>query len=194
MSERSFNFEYITIIYNLIEAYISIVFGLVASSIGLLAFGIDSLAEAGLGLIIIMQVNMISGGYKDEAVRRSRTSRRLGVVFFFILGSFLLFEPIRRIIFHIQPKPTLGGLIIALVSLFITPIFAVIRYKTSSDVTTLAQNIQSALIYMSLPLMLLIGLGLNYFFGYWQADLLLAVIIAVFLFIRGYQLNLNSAG
>lgn len=189
MSQRSFNFEYITIIYNLIEAYISIVFGLIANSIGLLAFGIDSIAETGLGLILIMRINLISGGFKDEAVRRSRKVRRWAVFFFFILGSFLLFEPIRRGIFHDFPKPTLGGLIIALISLFITPIFAVIRYKTSAEVTTLAQNLQSALLYMSLPMMLLIGLGLNYFFGYWQADLFIAVIIAVFLFIRGYQIN-----
>lgn len=189
MSQRSFNFEYITIIYNLIEAYISIVFGLIANSIGLLAFGIDSIAETGLGIILIMRINLISSGYRDEAVRRNRKVRRLAVFFFFILGTFLLFEPIRRGIFHVLPKPSFGGMIIALVSLFITPIFAVIRYKTSSEVTTLAQNLQSALFYMMLPLMLLIGLGLNYFIGYWQADLFLAVIIAVFLFIRGYQIN-----
>ena len=189
MSQRSFNFEYLTIIYNLIESYISIVFALFADSIGLLAFGIDSLAEAGLGLILIMRINMASGGYREEAIRRSRTVRRWAVFFFFVLGTFLLFEPMRRGIFHIVPKPTLAGLIIALVSLFITPIFAVIRYKTSSEVTTLAQNLQSALIYMSLPLMLLIGLGLNYLKGYWQADLLISVIIAILLYIRGYQIN-----
>jgi divalent metal cation (Fe/Co/Zn/Cd) transporter len=189
MSQRSFNFEYLTIIYNLIESYISIVFGFIANSIGLLAFGIDSLAEAGLGLILIMRINLVNGGYKDEAVRRSRKVRRWAVFFFFILGTFLLFEPIRRGIFHDLPKPTLGGLIIALISLIITPIFAVIRYKTSSEVTTLAQNLESAFFYMLLPLMLLIGLGLNYFFAYWQADLILAIVIAVFLFIRGYQIN-----
>ncbi len=189
MTQRSFNFEYLTIIYNLIEAYISIVFGFIASSIGLLAFGIYSIAETGLGLVLIMRSNLINSGFKDEAVRRGRKARRGAVFFFFILGTFLLFEPIRRGIFHVLPKPTLGGLIIAFVSLFITPVFAVIRYKTSSDVTTLAQNLQSALIYMSLPLMLLVGLGLNYFWGYWQADLFLAFIIAVLLFIRGYRIN-----
>lgn len=189
MAQRNFNFEYLTIIYNLIESYISIVFGFLADSIGLLAFGIGSMAEAGLGLILIMRINLISGGYRDEAVRRGRKVKRIAVFFFFVLGSFLLFEPIRRGIFHILPKPSLAGLIIALVSLFITPIFAVLRYKVGSEVTSLAQNLQSALIYMSLPLMLLIGLGLNYFYGYWQADLLLSGIIAVFLFVRGYQMN-----
>lgn len=189
MNQRNFNFEYLTIIYNFVESYISIVFGLLADSIGLLAFGIASLAEAGLGLILIMRINLVNGGYRDEAVRRSRTVRRWAVFFFFVLGTFLLFEPIRRGIFHITPKPTLAGLIIALASLFVTPIFAVIRYKTSSGVTTLAQNLQSALIYMSLPLMLLIGLGLNYVKGYWQADLIIALIIAALLYIRGYQIN-----
>ena len=186
---RNYNFEYVTIIYNLIEAYLAIIFGIIANSIGLLAFGIDSMSEAGLGLLFMIQANLADSGIRDEAIRPQRKTRRWVMLLFFLLGAFLLFEPIRRWIVNDFPKPTFGGMIIAMISLFITPVFAVFRYQTSSHLTTLIQNLRSALFYMVLPLMLLIGLGLNYYYGYWWADLILAIVIAIILFKRGAEIN-----
>ena len=34
---------------------------------------------------------------------------------------------------------------------------------------------------------LLIGLGINYLFGYWQADPIVGLIIVIFLFKEGYE-------
>ena len=186
---RNFNFEYVTIIYNLIEAYFAIVFGIIANSIGLIAFGIDSMAEAGLGLLFMIQANLTGSGFRDKAIRQKRKTRRWVMPLFFLLGIFLLFEPARRWIFHDFPKPTLAGMIIAMISLLITPVFAVFRYKTSFQLTTLVQNLRSALVYMILPFLLLIGLGLNYYRGYWWAELILAIVIALLLFKRGFEIN-----
>jgi divalent metal cation (Fe/Co/Zn/Cd) transporter len=38
-----------------------------------------------------------------------------------------------------------------------------------------------------LSIALLIGLGANYFFGFWQADPMVGLIIAIFLFWEGYE-------
>jgi len=190
MTQRSASFEYLIIIYNLIEAYIAIVFAIIAGSIGLLAFGIESMAEAALGLILIVRYNMDGAGLKEEdTARRNRITKRWAGFIFFIPGTFLLFEPIRRWIFHDLPKPTLAGLIIALISMMITPLFTALRFKSSADGPTPAQNLRGVVFYILLPFMLLVGLGLNFYFGYWQADLISAMIIALFLFKRGYDIN-----
>jgi len=45
--------EYFTVGYNLIEAFASLLFGLMAESIALVGFGLDSIVESLSGVILI---------------------------------------------------------------------------------------------------------------------------------------------
>lgn len=50
---RGLYLEYFTVGYNLIEAFASLLFGLMAESIALVGFGLDSIVESLSGVILI---------------------------------------------------------------------------------------------------------------------------------------------
>jgi divalent metal cation (Fe/Co/Zn/Cd) transporter len=187
---KSFNYEYITIIYNLIEAYVSIVFGIMANSIGLIGFGVQSIAESVYGIALIVKYNSTKTMAKEAAARQAWRFRRFAVFAFFGFGTYLLFDGGRKLIMSEIPKPSLAGIIIALVSLIATPLLIIIKYKTGPNKGgSLAKDLRGTFFYMLLPLLLLAGLLLNFYTGYWQADPVVAIIIAVFLFKKGFQVN-----
>jgi divalent metal cation (Fe/Co/Zn/Cd) transporter len=187
---RGLNFEYITIIYNLIEAYVSIVFGIIAGSTGLIGFGIHSIAETAFGIALIVRVNSANTMTEEAAARQTGRFRRFAVFTFFVLGSYLLFDGGRKLIMSEISKPSSAGIIIALVSLIATPLLIIIKYKTGENKSgSLAKDLRGTFFYMLLPLLLLAGLLLNFYTGYWQADPMVAIIIAVFLLKKGFHIN-----
>ena len=82
-----------------------------------------------------------------------------------------------------------GRLIIALVSLIIMPILAWQKYKTGKQIGSMALVADSketwACAFLSAALLL--GLGSNYLFGFWQADPIVGLIIVAFLFREGWE-------
>ncbi len=62
------------------------------------------------------------------------------------------------------------------------------KYKTGKAIKSrsLIADSKETLACSFLSLALLIGLGANYLFGFWQADPIIGIIIAVFLFWEGW--------
>lgn len=63
--KKALNLEYLTVGYNVIEAFFSILFGADAGSIALVGFGLDSMVESISGLILIWRLrkhNVYSAG------------------------------------------------------------------------------------------------------------------------------------
>ncbi len=54
---RALFLEYFTVGYNLIEAFVSIVFGAIADSIALIGFGLDSMVESLSGIVLIWRLH-----------------------------------------------------------------------------------------------------------------------------------------
>ncbi len=185
---RSINYEYLTIIYNLIEAYLAIVFGVIADSIGLIGFGVQSIAESAYGIALIVRYNSSKSSSKEAAARQTRRFKRFAVFTFFVLGTYLLIDGGRKLIMAEIPKPSPAGIVIASISLIATPLLIIIKYQNGKNKNrSLAKDLRGTLFYMLLPLLLLAGLLLNSYTGYWQADPVMAVIIAVFLLRKGFQ-------
>ncbi len=191
---KIFNFEYITIIYNLIEAYIAVIFGFMANSIGLIGFGVQSIAETVYGISLIVKYNSVKAVSKEAAARQTGRFRRFAVFTFFVSGLLLLFEGLRRLMMADIPKTSLAGIIIALVSLLATPLLTIAKYRTDekkdrNQRRTLGEDLKGTFFYMLIPLFLLSGLLLNYYFHFWQIDPIVAGLIAICLLKKGYETN-----
>ena len=185
---KGLKLEYITVVYNVLEAVASIVFGGIAGSIALIGFGLDSIVESFSGLILIWRLRQHGKISKEKEERIEKRATRFVAVTFFILGLYIFVEAIRKWAVVEVPEPSLPGILIAIASLIVMPVLTVQKYRTGQQISSraLVTDSKETLACAFLSLALLIGLGANYLFGFWQADLIIGIIIAVFLFREGW--------
>ncbi|MFC1902857.1 cation diffusion facilitator family transporter [Chloroflexota bacterium] len=187
--KRGLRLEYFTVGYNILEAIASIVFGSIASSIALIGFGLDSIVESLSGLVLIWRLRQ-HGRISEEAEERiEKRATRFVAITFFILGLYVLFESIRKLSFAEIPEPSLAGIIIAIASIIIMPLLTWQKYKTGKEMSSraLVADSKETLACAFLSVALLLGLGANYLFGFWQADSIVGIIIVIFLFREGWE-------
>ena len=187
--KKGLRLEYFTVGYNILEAIVSIVFGSIASSIALIGFGLDSIVESLSGLVLIWRLRQHGKLSEEAEARIERRAARFVAITFFTLGSYVLFESIRELVFVEIPETSLPGMVIATASLIIMPILTWQKYKTAKQISSraLVADSKETLACAFLSLALLLGLGANYLFGFWQADPIVGLIIVVFLFREGWE-------
>ncbi len=180
--------EYITVVYNILEAIASIIFGGIAGSIALIGFGLDSIVESLSGLVLIWRLRQHGKISEEKEKRIEKWATRFVAITFFILGLYVFVEAIRKWAVVEVPEPSLPGILIAIASLIVMPILTVQKYRTGQQINSraLVADSKETLACAFLSLALLAGLGANYWFGFWQADPIIGIVIAVFLFREGW--------
>lgn len=110
-------------------------------------------------------------------------------VTFFILGFYVLYQSLRKLIVKDIPEPSLPGIIIALVSIIVMPLLSYQKMKTGRQIQSraLVADAKETFACALLSIALLLGLGLNYAFGFWQADAAAGLLIVIFLFREGLE-------
>jgi cation diffusion facilitator family transporter len=182
--------EYITVTYNVLEAVAAIVFGGLSNSIALIGFGLDSIVESLSGLILIWRLRQHGKLSPELEEKIERRATRFVAITFFILGAYIAYESIDKLISSEIPEPSLPGMIIAIVSLIAMPFMAWMKYKTGKQINSraLVADSKETITCAFLSVALLLGLGLNYLVGFWQADPIVGIMIVVFLFREGWEL------
>jgi divalent metal cation (Fe/Co/Zn/Cd) transporter len=108
---------------------------------------------------------------------------------FFILAAYVLYESVEKLWLQEAPDPSLLGIVIAAVSLILMPALFFYKYslgKSLGSLSLMADSKQTLACAM-LSLALLIGLGLNYLYGIWQADPVIGLLIVGVLVREGYE-------
>jgi cation diffusion facilitator family transporter len=182
--------EYFTVGYNFLEAIASLVAGFWAGSISLVGFGLDSIVESLSGFVLIWRLkkhNTLSE--EDEERIEGRASRFVGITFL-LLGIYVGFEAIRKIVLKEPPEKSLPGIIIAILSLIIMPILARAKMNIGRQLSlkSLIADAKETLACAWLSVALLIGLGIHALTGFWLADPIAGLIITGFLFREGFEL------
>jgi cation diffusion facilitator family transporter len=182
--------EYFTVAYNIVEAVLSIFFGSLAKSIALVGFGLDSIVESMSGMILIWRLRQHGKISKEEEERIEKKAQKFVATTFFTLGVYILIQSVKKLVFKEIPDPSLPGIIIALVSLIVMPVLSYQKHKTGKQIQSeaLIADSKETLACSFLSLALLLGLGLNYLFGFWQADALAGIIIVLFLIREGLEI------
>ena len=181
--------EYFTVGYNIIEAIVSIFFGNAASSISLIGFGLDSVIESLSGSVLIWRLRSHGHISEEQEEMIENKAKKLVAITFLVLGSYVLFEAISKLLAQEVSQPSLIGMVIAVCSLVIMPVLAWRKYRVGNQIGSkaLIADSKETITCAFLSVALLIGLGANYFFGFWQADPIAGLIIAIFLFWEGYE-------
>ena len=187
--KKGLRLEYFTVGYNIIEAAVSIVFGGIANSIALIGFGLDSVVESLSGIVLIWRLRQ-HGKISEEAEERiEKRAARFVAITFFVLGGYVLYESVKKLVSVEIPDPSLPGIIIAMTSIVVMPLLTWQKYKLGKaiDSRALIADAKETLVCAFLSVALLLGLGANYLFGFWLADPIVGLIVVVFLFREGWE-------
>jgi divalent metal cation (Fe/Co/Zn/Cd) transporter len=159
--------------YNLLEAVVAISAGLVAGSIALIGFGLDSMVEVSSGLIILWQ-------YRHPLPEsRERRALRLMALSFFALAAYVTVESVRALLDGHEAAPSPVGIGLAAASLVIMPFLSWAQRRTGRSLgshTVVADSTQT-LLCAYLSAVLLLGLVLNASLGWSWADPLAGLVI-----------------
>ena len=169
--------------YNLIEAVIAITAGLVAGSIALVGFGLDSIVEVSSGLIILWQFR------RPLPETRERQALRLMALSFFALAAYVTFESVRALATGHEPDSSPVGIGLAAASLLIMPFLSWAQRRTGRRLgsnAVVADSTQT-LLCTYLSAVLLAGLVLNATLGWSWADPIAGLVIAAVAVREGFE-------
>jgi len=188
LHKKALSLSYFTVGYNILEGIVSIFAGLLAGSIALVGFGLDSFVESLSGSVMIWRFRKHGKISEAEEKRVEAKAIRLIAYTFFILGAYVLYESAKKLYFREIPDPSLLGIIISIVSLIVMPVLFYMKYHTGKLINSrsLVADSKQTLACVFLSVTLFIGLGLNYIYGLWWADPLAGLIIVIFLIKEGY--------
>jgi divalent metal cation (Fe/Co/Zn/Cd) transporter len=188
LNRRALVLSYFTLGYNILEGAMSILAGYWAGSVALVGFGLDSFVESLSGSIMIWRFRQPAGSGEAEERRERAATRAVGYTFL-VLGAYVLYESLEKLFFQEAPSPSLLGMVIAGVSLLVMPGLFLLKQRTGQSLgsNSLQADARQTLACAFLSGALLLGLGLNYLFGLWQADPVIGLIIVVLLIREGYE-------
>ena len=172
-----------SVTYNLVEAVIAVIAGVVAGSVALIGFGLDSVIEVSSGLVILWQFR------HHLPQSREQQALRLIAVSFFALAGYVGFESLRALLTGSEPDASPVGIALAAASLTVMPFLSWAQRRTGRALhsnAVIADGTQTLLCtYMSAAL--LGGLVLNAVLGWAWADPVAGLLIAGLAYKEGRQ-------
>ena len=156
-----------------VEAAVAVTAGIVASSVALVGFGLDSVIEFCAAVIVVWQLR---GGGEE---RETRAVKLIGVTFF-ALAAYLAIEGIRDLATQARPEQSIPGVAVTAAALVVMPLLALGKHRTGRALgnrTLIADAAESAFCAFTSGAVLL-GVGLNAGLGWWWADPAAALVIA----------------
>lgn len=182
---RGLRLEYLTVGWNIVEGLIAVGAGVVAGSIALIGFGVDSFVETISGAVLVWRLRAEVGGDADEAriERVERRAARLVAVSFLILAAYVAFEAVQALVAQERPSASPVGIALTTVSIAAMLWLARAKRATGEALGSRALIADSHQTYACwyLSVTTLVGLALNAVLGLWWADPVAALVIALFL-------------
>lgn len=164
-----------TITYNVLEAIVAMSAGILASSAALIGFGLDSVIEVLSAAAVAWQFT------RKDPERWERITVRLIALAFFALAAYVSIDAVMALVGHEGPDRSPLGLGITALSLIIMPLLAFIEVRTGRELdsqSVIADSKQLILcVYLSGAVF--VGLVLHSLFGWWWADSVAALVVAV---------------
>lgn len=161
---RGRTLEYLTIGWNSLEAVVAIGAGLIAGSIALVGFGIDSVIESLSGTVLLWRLRD-----DERGEQRERLALKLVGISFLALAAYVGFDAVKALIMREPPEASYIGIALAALSLIVMPLLARAKRKVAANLNSRAMKADSRQTDLCayLSAILLIGLALNALFGWW---------------------------
>src|ERR1022692_1456899 len=129
---RGQRLECFTIAYNSAEGLVSIVAGIIAGSVSLIGFGLDSLIEVTSGAALLWRLHHDLDHSRREQVERI-TLKIVGWCFL-ALAAYIVYESGSTLIGHDAPKRSVPGVIVAAASVMVMPLLARAKRRVAAGI------------------------------------------------------------
>lgn len=169
-----------TIGWNVVEGVVAITAGIIAGSISLIGFGLDSGVEVSTSLVLAWRLSR----ERREGCRQEddRWATQLIAVCFALLAVYVGVEATRQLLVQAAPDVSIPGIAIAAASVVVMPLLARAKKRLGpvlGSQAVVSESRQTELCAW-LSAVVLVGLGLNAAFGWWWADPAAALAVAGF--------------
>jgi divalent metal cation (Fe/Co/Zn/Cd) transporter len=181
------NLEYFTVAWNSLEALVALICGVVAGSIALVGFGLDSLIEVSSGVILLWRLHSDQEDERREAAER-RALKLVGITLI-VLAAYVAGDSAVSLLRREAPERSLPGIALAAASLVAMPLLARAKRRVASTIASPALQADSRQtdICAYLSAILLLGLLLNAALGWWWADPAAGVVMVPLIAYEGSQ-------
>jgi divalent metal cation (Fe/Co/Zn/Cd) transporter len=159
-----------------IEGAVAITAGIVASSIALVGFGLDSVVEGVASVIIVWRFT----GHRVFSEAAERRAQRLVAVQFFLLAPYVAFESVKALLGGDHPEVSWVGIGLSVGSVVLMPMLGIAKQRLADQLGSAAtkgegrQNMLCAYLAGAL----LVGLLGNALAGAWWLDPAVGLLIA----------------
>ncbi len=177
---RGIRVEIASLVYNLIEVVVSVTVGLLTGSAALVTWGLDSTVEAtSAGTLIWRLKAEKDGGDKRTVLHRKKVALYVVACAFWIVVAAILYEAVSAFISQEAPGFNWWGIAILFVSLVVNPLLAwgKYRYGKRLDSPALKYDAKDTMICEYQTVVVLAGIGLTQWMGWWWADPVAALLI-----------------
>jgi divalent metal cation (Fe/Co/Zn/Cd) transporter len=159
-----------------IEAAVAVTAGVVAGSIALVGFGVDSLIEGVASLVIVWRFS----GSRLLSERSELRAQRLVAIQFFLLAPYVAFEALKGLITGSHPDASWVGVGLAASSVVGMPVLGIAKQRLAEGLGSVATRGegQQNMLCAYLAAALLAGLLGNALLGLWWLDPAVALLIA----------------
>jgi divalent metal cation (Fe/Co/Zn/Cd) transporter len=168
--------SWVSLAYMTLEGTIAILAGVLAGSVALIGFGLDSAIEGFASAIIVWRFT----GTRMFSQAAERRAQKLVAIQFFILAPYVAYESIQALLQGERPDVSWLGIALSASSLLVMPYLGIAKQRIADAIGSAAtkgegrQNMLCAYLAGAL----LIGLLANAAFGAWWLDPTVGLLIA----------------
>jgi len=176
LARRARLLSWLSLAWMTVEGAVAISAGLVASSIALVGFGLDSAIEGFASLVIVWR---FTGSRMFSAVAETR-AQKLVAIQFFLLAPYVGVESVRALIGGERPDETLVGIALAASSVVLMPLLGIAKQRIADEIGSAATKGEGRqnMLCAYLAAALLVGLIGNAAAGAWWLDPAVGLLIA----------------
>ena len=168
--QRGLALNYLTIGYNVLEAVVALGAGIVAGSVALVGFGLDSVIEVTASGAAQWRLRSDLDALRRERVERT-TLRIIGWSFL-ALAIYVVFDSANALLRREPPERSIVGLVLLALSAIVMPILARAKRRVARAMTSraLEADAMQTSLCAYLSVIALAGVALNTALGWWWAD------------------------
>jgi divalent metal cation (Fe/Co/Zn/Cd) transporter len=176
LRRRGLRLEYATLAWNVVGSVIVLAAAVVAHSVALAGFGLDSLIEILASLVVIWQLQDM-----NAAGRERRALRIIGVAFL-LLAAYIAAQSIYLLVTAAHPRHSLVGIVWLALTAAAMFVLAAAKHRTGRALGNRVVQTEArvTLIDGLLATAVLLGLTLNATAGLWWADPAAAFVIVYY--------------
>jgi divalent metal cation (Fe/Co/Zn/Cd) transporter len=174
-AKRARLLSWLSLVWMGAEGIIAITAGIVAGSIALIGFGIDSAIEGVASLVIVWRFT----GHRLLSHAAEERAQKLVAVQFFLLAPFVTFEAVRHLITAHEAETSVLGMVLTATSLIGMPFLGIAKQRLANTLGSSATHGEGAqnLLCAYLAGAVFLGLAGNALLGWWWLDPIAALLI-----------------